>query len=78
MNNRIRLVFIALGLAIIIPLGISAFLINKSYELERKKFDFEVMSLVGDVFYSFRGDYELLDSIINQKFILYLGNRSNH
>lgn len=70
MNDRIRLAFVALGFAIIIPISISVFLLNKSYELERKKFDFEVMSIVGDVFYSFQADYKLLDSLINQNFIL--------
>ncbi|MDF1549571.1 MAG: ATP-binding protein [Bacteroidales bacterium] len=69
MRNRIRLVIIALGIAVVIPFGISMFLIQKSYELERKKFDIEVMQIAGNVFYSFRADYLLLDSIVSIKYL---------
>lgn len=69
MKNHIRLVIISLGIAIVIPLGISMFLIQKSYELERKKFDIEVMQIAGNVFYSFRADYKLLDSIVSAKYL---------
>ena len=70
MKKRINIVFIALSFAVIIPISTSIFLIKKSYELERKKFDIEVTQYTGKIFYSFRADFDLLDSIVNQNFIL--------
>jgi len=67
MEKRTNFAFVAIVLAILIPVGISIFLIKKSYELERRKFDIEVTQLAGNVFFSFKADYNLLDSLINYK-----------
>ena len=68
MDKKIKLAYTSLCFAILMPLAISVFLIDKSYKLEKRKFDFEVIKYSAEVFYSFTANYSLLDSVIQNTF----------